>query len=113
MYIVTKIARLVNGESSPTSRIIENDALFHEYSGKYEEKTTTETALVQISCTNRRQITNNDSKNTFSTARRLSAYQIALRTKLQRDSKLFKHTPKSFSLLSISEFLYLFRQDVT
>ncbi|GBM79152.1 hypothetical protein AVEN_267506-1 [Araneus ventricosus] len=32
LYIVTKIVRWVYGESNPTSWIMENDALFHEYS---------------------------------------------------------------------------------
>ncbi|GBM31457.1 hypothetical protein AVEN_39251-1 [Araneus ventricosus] len=34
LSIVTKIARCVVGENSPTSRIMENDV--HEYSGKHE-----------------------------------------------------------------------------
>ncbi|GBM41889.1 hypothetical protein AVEN_106508-1 [Araneus ventricosus] len=59
----------------------------HEYSGKYEAQMTSGRALVQISSTNRQQITNNSSNSSFSTARRLSAYQLAQRTKLLRDSR--------------------------
>ncbi|GBM02004.1 hypothetical protein AVEN_269597-1 [Araneus ventricosus] len=61
--------------------------------------TTKRTALEQISSANRQQITNNYSSSTFSTARRLSAYQLALLTELQREiPKTFKHTctPKRF-----------------
>ncbi|GBM28940.1 hypothetical protein AVEN_17983-1 [Araneus ventricosus] len=71
------------------------------------------TALAQISNTNRQQITTNNSSSTFITARCLSAHPLAQQTKLQRDSKTFKRTPMVFTRLSTSEFLYLFRQDVT
>ncbi|GBM20998.1 hypothetical protein AVEN_9698-1 [Araneus ventricosus] len=66
---------------------MENDALFQEYSRKHEAQMTRGSAFVQISSINRQQITNNNSNSTFSAVRRLSSSQLALWTKLQRDSR--------------------------
>ncbi|GBO06697.1 hypothetical protein AVEN_146829-1 [Araneus ventricosus] len=74
----------VYGECSQTRR--ENDALFHGYSGKHETQLRRKAAVVDISNTNRQQIINNNSDITFNSARRLSAHQPALETKLQSES---------------------------
>ncbi|GBO05329.1 hypothetical protein AVEN_133442-1 [Araneus ventricosus] len=62
-----------------------------EYSGKYKAQEIRKTALVQISNTNKQQMTNDNSNSTSNTARRLSAYQLAMWTKLQRNPKTFKY----------------------
>ncbi|GBM02586.1 hypothetical protein AVEN_178513-1 [Araneus ventricosus] len=120
--IVAKFVQWVYNESGPTRKLTENDSI-HEYSRKNESEGT-KTAFVQISSTDRQQIPNNNSNSPFNTARRVSAYQLALETKLQRDLMTnaldFKHTrnarkvqtqSNTFTRLSNSGFLYLFRQD--
>ncbi|GBM75301.1 hypothetical protein AVEN_184216-1 [Araneus ventricosus] len=74
----------VNGESSPTRRIMENDALFTNNSRKHQAQETRKTALAQISDTSRQQITNN-SNSTNKSSQRLTADQFAMRKRLQRD----------------------------
>ncbi|GBL90338.1 hypothetical protein AVEN_178792-1 [Araneus ventricosus] len=71
---------------------MDNDALFNEYSRKHEAKVTRKNALEQISSTSRQQITNNNSNNMNKSSHRLTADQLALRAKLQRE------IPKAFAL---------------
>ncbi|GBM34340.1 hypothetical protein AVEN_211879-1 [Araneus ventricosus] len=81
--IVTEIARTVGyGESSPTSWLMENGALFLEYSRKHEAQVTGKTTLAQINNTSRQQIANNNSNGTFNSAQCLTSEK--LRTRLQR-----------------------------
>ncbi|GBM70300.1 hypothetical protein AVEN_262518-1 [Araneus ventricosus] len=68
--------RPVYCECNPTSMIMENDALFHEYSRKHEEEVERKTALVTISNTSRQQLTNNNSNSTIKSAQRLTADQF-------------------------------------
>ncbi|GBM45184.1 hypothetical protein AVEN_168270-1 [Araneus ventricosus] len=82
------------GEISLTSRIIENDVLFQEYSRKNEAEVTRETACLQISSTSGQKATNNNRNSTNNNTQCLTADQFALRekrsstrTRLQRDPK--------------------------
>ncbi|GBM09751.1 hypothetical protein AVEN_101798-1 [Araneus ventricosus] len=93
IYIVTKLTQWVYGENSPTSRIMENDALFHEYSRKYEAQVERKTVLVQISSTSRQKVTNNNRNSTNNRAQRLAAEQLALRTRFQRDYSRHSSAP--------------------
>ncbi|GBM86726.1 hypothetical protein AVEN_191883-1 [Araneus ventricosus] len=82
-HIVTKIIRWVYCDNSPTNRIMEKDVLFKEYSRKQEAQTTKKAVLVQRNI-RRQQITNNNRNSTNNSAQRLTADQVALRTRLQR-----------------------------
>ncbi|GBM23548.1 hypothetical protein AVEN_196630-1 [Araneus ventricosus] len=94
--IVTKIALWLHAESSPTSRLTENNTLFSNIPEK-KAQVTVKTALAQISNTNRQQFTDCNSNSTFSTSRRLTAYQFALRTTLQRE------IPKTIAVDELTE----------
>ncbi|GBN76165.1 hypothetical protein AVEN_203402-1 [Araneus ventricosus] len=85
VHIVTKIVRLVHGECSPTKWLMEYGALFHKYSRKHEARATRKTALVRISSTSRQKFTHNNRSRTINSSQRLTADQLALRTKLKRD----------------------------
>ncbi|GBO33518.1 hypothetical protein AVEN_3473-1 [Araneus ventricosus] len=81
-------------ENRPTSRIIENDALFQEYSRKHEAQVTRETVRIQITITRRQKATINNRNSTNNSTQCLTADQFVLRakrsstrTRLQRDSK--------------------------
>ncbi|GBM23003.1 hypothetical protein AVEN_172346-1 [Araneus ventricosus] len=87
-----KIVRLVYVESSPASRIMENDALFHEYSRKHGAHITRKTALVQISETSRQKVIDNNRNTTSNSAKRLKADQFALRADSKEILLLFEHT---------------------
>ncbi|GBM56753.1 hypothetical protein AVEN_211089-1 [Araneus ventricosus] len=84
-YTVTKIVRKVYGESSPTSWIPENDALFKTIPETRSLGITKRTALTQISNTSRQQISNNNSNSLNNSSQRLTADQLAMRTRLRRD----------------------------
>ncbi|GBM64679.1 hypothetical protein AVEN_215947-1 [Araneus ventricosus] len=85
---------------------MENDALFTNIP-KNKKHTKQEKQLLHKLATQ----TDSTNNNMFSTARLLSAYQFALRTKLQRDPETFKPTPKLFqrrSLISAPPSFYTF-----
>ncbi|GBM19062.1 hypothetical protein AVEN_230262-1 [Araneus ventricosus] len=71
---------------------------------------TKRTVFAQTSNTSRQQIANNNRNSSNSSNQCLTADQLAMRTRLERDSpKEFKHLLR----LITSEYLYLFQQDVT
>ncbi|GBM15082.1 hypothetical protein AVEN_150099-1 [Araneus ventricosus] len=73
---------------------MENDALFmnnqeRRNTGNRKKKTS----LVQFSNAGKQQITNNNSNRTNNITQRLAADQLAMRTRLQRDSSLSEAVP--------------------
>ncbi|GBO01769.1 hypothetical protein AVEN_121947-1 [Araneus ventricosus] len=86
--LVRKIVQWVHGESNPASRI-KNKWRTMRYLTNISETRSTGitkiTALAQISNTCRQQITNNNNNGVNNSAQRLTADQLAMRSRLQRD----------------------------
>ncbi|GBL80593.1 hypothetical protein AVEN_225277-1 [Araneus ventricosus] len=99
--IVTKIVRRVYGENSLTNRIMENDALFTNIQERRNTGKRKNTAFAQFSNTSKQQITNNNRNSTNNNAQRLAADQLAMRTRLQRDSSRFEDVPRRILLPNI------------
>ncbi|GBN06709.1 hypothetical protein AVEN_60638-1 [Araneus ventricosus] len=99
---VTKIVLWVYGGSSPTHRILENEDLFANMQKKHVVQVTG-TALLQISNTNSKKFTNDDS-TALSIALSSPAFQLALQTKLQSHSSRSTH---SYSVIQARSFYTL------
>ncbi|GBO01525.1 hypothetical protein AVEN_4921-1 [Araneus ventricosus] len=89
------------GENSPRRRIMENDALFTNIQERRNTGRRKNTALAQFSSTSKQQITNNNSNSTNKSAQRRAADQLAVRTRLQRDSSRLEDVPRRILLPSI------------
>ncbi|GBO22229.1 hypothetical protein AVEN_14311-1 [Araneus ventricosus] len=93
LWAFTILLRKSCGEISPTSRKMENDTLFTNIQERLNTGNRKNTALAQFSNTSKQQITTNDSNSTNNSAQRLVADQVAMRTKLQRDSSHSEDIP--------------------
>ncbi|GBM38222.1 hypothetical protein AVEN_8283-1 [Araneus ventricosus] len=90
-HIVTKTVLWMYGEDSPTSRIMESDALFTSIQERRDAGNRKNTALAQFSITSKQEITNNNSNSTNNSAQPLAADQL---TRLQRDSSHSEDVPR-------------------
>ncbi|GBM65862.1 hypothetical protein AVEN_248044-1 [Araneus ventricosus] len=95
------------GENTPTSRIMEKDALFtniQERPNTFNRKNTT---LAQISNTSKRQITNDNSNSSNNSAQCLAADQLAMRTRHQRHSSRSEDVPNRSNTFKVRARCYL------
>ncbi|GBM57391.1 hypothetical protein AVEN_59875-1 [Araneus ventricosus] len=95
-------------ENSPTSRIMENDALFSNIPENTKHRKEENTALAQINNTSRQKITNNNSNRTNNSAQSLTAEQLAKRRILHRDSSNSEDVQRRLSHLSNSRIFIPF-----
>ncbi|GBL92294.1 hypothetical protein AVEN_35842-1 [Araneus ventricosus] len=82
--------RLVSSECNPTSRKMENDVLFHEYSRKRDANVTRKTERARISITSRKKISSNNRDSNNNNTQHLTVDQLTMRTRLQRHSDSFQ-----------------------
>ncbi|GBO14469.1 hypothetical protein AVEN_251389-1 [Araneus ventricosus] len=102
------MVRCVHNKNCPTSWIMENNTLFRNIPENSKPKKQEKIALVQISNSNRYQIINNKGNSMNKRVQYLKADQLAMRTRLQRVSKTFKHIPKTSKVVRSSQQLRVF-----
>ncbi|GBM66471.1 hypothetical protein AVEN_167717-1 [Araneus ventricosus] len=86
--ILTKLALWMYGASSPNKEDNGERRFIHEYFGKHEAQMTKETTLLQISYSNRQQITSNNSSSTFNNAQ-------LTRSHCRQNSKVIHPLPRA------------------